>query len=175
MAESHKVCSRCSERKPSSEFTPRIRGIPESGYCRSCIRPVKHPHWQCPGCGEIIYHLGAGHHAHGCPSGLRKGAESPSEPRSGSSGVTWLAAQALILRVASHGVVDNFAVDDRVVITERARRQLLRLRETRRIIIVGGNRHPKQRTRHLVRSFCQAALGFCANCGAFAPWKPSLC
>ena len=75
-----------------------------------------------------------------------------------------LAAQALILRVASHGVVDNFAVDDRVVITERARRQLLRLRETRRIIIVGGVRYErKQRTRHLVRSFCQRPLGFCAN------------
>src|SRR5271169_812183 len=57
MAESDKVCSRCSERKPSSEFTPRIRGIPESGYCRSCTRPVKHPHWQCPGGGEIMYYL----------------------------------------------------------------------------------------------------------------------
>src|SRR5271169_370973 len=63
MAELDKVCSRCSERKPSSEFTPRIRGIPESGYCRSCTRPVKHPHWQCPGGGEIMYYLGAVHHA----------------------------------------------------------------------------------------------------------------
>jgi hypothetical protein len=79
----------------------------------------------------------------------------------------------LILRVASHGVVDNFAVDDRVVITERARRQLLRLRETRRIIIVGGVRYErKHRARHLVRSFCQWPWAFARTCGAFAPWKP---
>ena len=111
--------------------------------------------------------------AHGRPSRLRKGAESPSEPHSGSSDLDGLAAQALILRVADHGVVDNFAVDDRVVVTERARRQLLRQRETRRIIIFGGVRYErKQRTRHLVRSCCQWPWAFARTCGAFAPWKP---
>ena len=85
MAESDKVCSRCSERKPSSEFTPRIRGIPESGYCRSCTRPVKHPHWQCPGCGKIIYYLGAGHHAHGCKD--HPGCEKYQEAKYRASGM----------------------------------------------------------------------------------------
>src|SRR6185312_9716387 len=27
---------------------------------------VKHPNWPCPGCGEVMYYLGACHHAHGC-------------------------------------------------------------------------------------------------------------
>ena len=85
MAESDEVCSRCSERKPSSEFTPRIRGIPESGYCRSCTRPVKHPHWQCPGCGKIIYYLGAVHHAHGCKD--HPGCEKYQEAKYRASGM----------------------------------------------------------------------------------------
>jgi hypothetical protein len=27
---------------------------------------VKHPHWQCPGCGITLYYLGAVHHGLGC-------------------------------------------------------------------------------------------------------------
>src|SRR6185369_3390226 len=27
---------------------------------------VKHPNWPCPGCGEVMYYVGACHHAHGC-------------------------------------------------------------------------------------------------------------
>jgi hypothetical protein len=71
MAELDKMCLRCSERKPSSEFTPRIRGIPESGYCRSCTRPVKHPHWQCPQCGIIMFWFGACSHMNRCTAPVR--------------------------------------------------------------------------------------------------------
>ena len=74
-----------------------------------------------------------------------------------------LAGQALILRVASHGIVDNFAVDDRVVITERARRQLLRLHETRRIIIVGGVRYERKQRAPSCPKLLPMALGFCAK------------
>ena len=27
---------------------------------------VKHPHWQYPGCGTVVYYIGAVHHAYGC-------------------------------------------------------------------------------------------------------------
>ena len=27
---------------------------------------TKHPNWRCPGCGEVMYYLGACHHAYGC-------------------------------------------------------------------------------------------------------------
>jgi len=27
---------------------------------------VKHPNWQCPGCGETMYYIGAAHHIGGC-------------------------------------------------------------------------------------------------------------
>ena len=27
---------------------------------------VKHPRWQCPGCGAVMFYIGASHHIGGC-------------------------------------------------------------------------------------------------------------
>lgn len=46
---------------------------------------VKHPHWQCPGCGEIIYYLGAAHHIGGCKD--HPGCEKYQEAKYRESGM----------------------------------------------------------------------------------------
>ena len=46
---------------------------------------VKHPYWPCPGCGEVMYYLGACHHAHGCDD--HHGCEKYQEAKYRASGM----------------------------------------------------------------------------------------
>jgi len=46
---------------------------------------VKHPNWPCPGCGEVMYYLGACHHAHGCDD--HHGCEKCQEAKYRASGM----------------------------------------------------------------------------------------
>ena len=46
---------------------------------------TKHPNWRCPGCGEVMYYLGACHHAYGCDD--HPGCEKYQEAKYRASGM----------------------------------------------------------------------------------------